>query len=222
MTTAKYKYRLMRWDRTPGSKSEEALFDGKPMLIETDRKNHQEFALVTANKQLFSLPGRKTIFQRAKSGPGEHPLGIMSLRVVFEDGHEEGYDVVPEEFHKYNTNMAKKIIINESDHEKTIKANVGDEIEIILSNNEAVKHYWGIGGGESWSNTSASVLIFNNEKAAQITINEGRVGGFGGTSMFPFIVRSPGKAIVELLLKASGEPVEAAHDHFRVTIIAEP
>jgi hypothetical protein len=39
--------------------------------------------------------------------------------------------------------------------------------------------------------------------------------------MFPFTVASTGKTIVELLLKASGEPEEAAHDHFRVTIIAE-
>lgn len=113
-----------------------------------------------------------------------------------------------------------KIIINESDHEKTIKVNVGDEIEIILANNEAVKHYWGIGGGEILSMTGP-VLMFNNDKAAQITIKEGRVGGFGGTSMFPFTVASTGKTIVELLLKASGEPEEAAHDHFRVTIIAE-
>jgi len=115
-----------------------------------------------------------------------------------------------------------KIIINESDHEKTIKANVGDEIEIILANNEAVKRYWGIGGGESWSTGASAVLIFNNNKGAQITIKEGRAGGFGGTSMFPFTVASTGMDIVELLLKASGEPVEAAQDHFRVIIIAEP
>ena len=63
--------------------------------------------------------------------------------------------------------------------------------------------------------------MFNNDKAAQITIKEGRVGGFGGTSMFLFTVASTGKTIVELLLKASGEPEDAAHDHFRVTIIAE-
>jgi len=86
----------MRWDRTPGSKSEEALFNGKPLLIETDQDNHQEVALVIANKQLYSLPGRKTLYQRANMGPGKDPNGIMSLRVVFEDGHEEGYDIIPE------------------------------------------------------------------------------------------------------------------------------
>ncbi len=97
---AKYKYRLMRWDRTPASKSEEALFNGKPLLIETDQENHPEFAQVTANKQLFSLSGYKTLYIRAKTGPGEHPLGIISLRVFFKDGHDEGYDIVPEEVYE--------------------------------------------------------------------------------------------------------------------------
>jgi hypothetical protein len=87
----------MRWDRTPGSKSEEALFNGKPLIIETDQENHQEFALVTVNKQLFSLPGYKTLYIRAKTGPGEYPLGVIRLRVFFEDGPDEGYDIVPEE-----------------------------------------------------------------------------------------------------------------------------
>ena len=95
---AKYKYRLMRWDRIPGSKTEEAFFNGKPLLIETDQENHQEFAQVKANKQLFSLPGRKTLY--VDKGPGEDPRGIMRLRVVFEDGHEEGYDIIPEEIYK--------------------------------------------------------------------------------------------------------------------------
>jgi len=54
---AKYKYRLTRWDRTPGSKSEEALFNGKLLLIETDKENHPEFAQITANKQPFFLIG---------------------------------------------------------------------------------------------------------------------------------------------------------------------
>jgi hypothetical protein len=56
-----------------------------------------------------------------------------------------------------------KVIINETDHEKTVHAKVGDEIEITLANNEAVKHYWGIGAGESWSNRTSSVLVFHKE-----------------------------------------------------------
>jgi hypothetical protein len=30
----------------------------------------------------------------------ERPDGIMSLRVVFENGHEEGYDIIPEDVYK--------------------------------------------------------------------------------------------------------------------------
>jgi hypothetical protein len=91
---AKYKYRLLRWDRTPESKTEEALFNGVPLIIETDQENHQEVAQVIANKQLFSLPGRKTVYQLAKTGPG------ISLKVVFEDGHEEGYEIISEDIYK--------------------------------------------------------------------------------------------------------------------------
>ena len=91
---AKYKYRLLRWDRTPESKAEEALFNGKPLLIETDQENHQDVARVIVNKQLFSLQGRKTVYVLPKTGPG------IDLKVVFEDGHEEGYEIISEEFYK--------------------------------------------------------------------------------------------------------------------------
>ncbi|MFZ3111626.1 protease inhibitor I42 family protein [Methanothrix sp.] len=110
-----------------------------------------------------------------------------------------------------------KVIISESDHEKVVDAKVGDEIEITLPNNEAVKHYWGIGAGQSWSKGASSVLEFHKEAIADI--KDGREGGFGGSTTFRWLVRSPGKAIIELLLKASGEPETAAHDRFKVTII---
>lgn len=112
-----------------------------------------------------------------------------------------------------------KVIIKESDHEKMVDAKVSDEIEITLANNEAVKHYWGIGAGESWSKGTSPVLVFQKEAIADV--KEGRASGFGGNTTFRWLACSSGKEIIELLLKASGEPETAAHDRFKVTIIVD-
>jgi hypothetical protein len=89
---------VRRWDRTPSSKPKEALFDGQPLNIETHQKNPLEYAASEVVKKLKSRPGYDHYYHRTKPATEDYFRhdNTISLVAKFKDGHEEGYDIIPE------------------------------------------------------------------------------------------------------------------------------
>jgi hypothetical protein len=92
----KYKYKLMRWDRTPTSKPKEALFDGQPMNIETDQEKPLKYAVSKVVEKLKSLPEFDTVKYRTDPGDEDNfrPDDVINL-IATVKGQEEGYDIIP-------------------------------------------------------------------------------------------------------------------------------
>lgn len=126
----------------------------------------------------------------------------------------------------------ENIIINESHHEKTLNANVGDEIEIRLKHNPAVIGYWV--PGENWdTDKNGNIVRVTTSKGSgavvmhdvgEIDVNEDRTLKLNGATTHKFKVTYPGKAEIELWLKPMNAPlgeISAVRDRFHVTILVD-
>jgi hypothetical protein len=126
----------------------------------------------------------------------------------------------------------EEIIINESHHEKTLNAKVGDEIEIRLKHNPAVNGYWV--PGENWdTDKNGNIVRVTTSKGpgavvmhdvCVIDVNKDRTLKLDGATTHKFKVTSPGRAEIELWLKPMNAPLgdkSAVRDRFHVTILVD-
>ena len=126
----------------------------------------------------------------------------------------------------------EKITINESHHEKTLNAKVGDEIEIRLKHNPEVNGYW-VPGENSDIDKNGNIVRVTTSKGsgavvmhdvAEIDVNRDQTLKLNGSTTHRFKVTYPGKAEIELWLKPMNARLgdkSAVRDRFHVTILVD-
>lgn len=102
-----------------------------------------------------------------------------------------------------------EIHVEQSDHGKTLKAHPNDVVEIRLDENLTTGYGW------ETAEIDSSVL---EPLDSSYTEHPGSLLGRGGVRTFRFKAGSPGSAQLRLRLRRPWEPVDAAIEHFEITI----
>ncbi len=103
-----------------------------------------------------------------------------------------------------------EILITPLDHGSTCVANQGDVILIRLEENITTGYQWDI----AMIDSSMFELLDSDYSSSQ---GEGLLGS-PGTRTFRFRAKSPGSERIQLRLRRSWEPIDAAVEHFEVNI----
>lgn len=101
------------------------------------------------------------------------------------------------------------MLLTEENNNTTVAAHIGDMIEVLLSENPSTGYRWEVAAFDR------SVVSAGESRFAPAA---GGIGA-GGTRHLAFLVRDAGTGRVELVLRRSWEPADAAIDRWSVTVV---